>query len=94
MKTDDNVEKETKEDVTTETPAQEEGETYEQEGGSENVPLTEEFQREVMSLVGGATKAECSFMRDCIMEREDELRKEEEEKEPTSMESYNKVKQG
>lgn len=54
------------------------------------VPLTEEFQREVLSLMSKATKAECSFVRDCCMQREQELRDEEEDK--TSTDDYDKVK--
>lgn len=86
MKTNDTEEKETQDDVsTTETP--------EQETSEQQVPLTEEFQREFLAMCGQATKQECAFMRDCIYQREEELRQEDEENKPTSMDDYKKVKE-
>lgn len=54
--------------------------TQEEETG-EGVKLTEAFQQEVHELCSSATKAECSYMRDCAYEREEELRKEANKKE-------------
>jgi phosphorylcholine metabolism protein LicD len=47
----------------------------------EGVKVSEEFQKEVYELVYEATQEECAYMRNCLSEREDVLRKAEREKE-------------
>jgi len=50
----------------------------ETKGGNEKVPLSEEFQREVIALTSKASKDECDFICDKAYQRQDELRKDEE----------------
>lgn len=58
----------------------------------EGVHLSEEFQQEAHELVHNATKKECSYIRDCLNEREDALRKEEMSKEKPSPKGKSAVK--
>lgn len=54
------------------------------------VPISEEFQREVLELLKEATKPELSFLRDMCSQREGEIYKEEDDKVSTS--DYDKIK--
>lgn len=73
--------------MTTENDMADEQETTETES---KVPISEEFQREVLELLKEATKPELSFLRDMCSQRETEIYKEEDDKVSTS--DYDKVK--
>ena len=50
----------------------------EKEVSEAEVPLTEEFQMQVMELIKDATKEQLSFIRDMAYQRDEELRNEKE----------------
>ena len=66
--------KETPEEEAKEEASEEAEETT----GTEGVKVPEEFQKQVYSLVSGAsTKEMLSYIRDCVFQKEDEIRQAE-----------------
>ena len=78
-------------DEARETPEQQAKEKQEGTEQHSEVPLTEEFQREVLALLKSATKEECSFIRNLCYEREEEIRKSEMKDDNVTTDDYDAV---
>lgn len=76
------MKKETEVEIPAKEEAPEKESTEKSKGKESKVPLSEEFQREVVALIEKASKDECAFICDKAYERQEVLRKAE-EGEPT-----------
>lgn len=71
-----------------ENKTEEKPEDTSKEESKTKVPLSEDFQREVVDMLSKATKDECDFICDKAYERQDVLRKAEKSKDDVDMDDY------